>query len=95
MKSMSLTSGLSEGGEAVLLAIWKLKGIGTNTVDERQLKAEMAKEPSDDLSSTLQLLETQGFVEIKDEADRKGVSLTPLGVAILRKIEEDKLQELK
>jgi ribosomal protein S19E (S16A) len=95
MKSMSLTSGLSEGGEAVLLAIWKLKGIGTNTVDERQLKAEMAKEPSDGLNLTLQLLETQGFVEIKDEADRKGVSLTPLGVAILRKIEEDKLQELK
>jgi DNA-binding MarR family transcriptional regulator len=95
MKSMSLTSGLSEGGEAVLLAIWKLKGIGTNTVDERQLKAEMAKEPSEDLSSTLQLLETQGFIEIKDEADRKGVSITPLGVAILRKIEEDKLQELK
>ncbi|MGA2626892.1 MAG: hypothetical protein ABSF63_07515 [Candidatus Bathyarchaeia archaeon] len=92
---MSLTSGLSEGGEAVLLAIWKLKGIGTNTVDERQLKAEMAKEPSEDLSSTLQLLETQGFIEIKDEADRKGVSITPLGVAILRKIEEDKLQELK
>jgi len=95
MKSMSPTSGLSEGGEAVLLAIWKLKGIGTNTVDERQLKAEMAKEPSEDLSSTLQLLETQGFIEIKDEADRKGVSITPLGVAILRKIEEDKLQELK
>ena len=95
MKSMSLTSGLSEGGEAVLLAIWKLKGICTNTVDERQLKAEMAKEPSEDLSSTLQLLETQGFIEIKDEADRKGVSITPLGVAILRKIEEDKLQELK
>ncbi len=95
MKSMSLTSGLSEGGEAVLLAIWKLKGIGTNTVDERQLKAEMEKEPSDELSSTLQLLETQGFIEIKDEADRKGVSITPLGVAILRKIEEDKLQELK
>ncbi|MGP8070697.1 MAG: hypothetical protein ACLP5V_12485 [Candidatus Bathyarchaeia archaeon] len=92
---MSLTSGLSEGGEAVLLAIWKLKGIGTNTVDERQLKAEMEKEPSDELSSTLQLLETQGFIEIKDEADRKGVSITPLGVAILRKIEEDKLQELK
>jgi DNA-binding MarR family transcriptional regulator len=95
MKSMPLTSGLSEGGEAVLLAIWKLKGIGTNTVDERQLKAEMTKEPSDDLSSTLQLLETQGFIELKDEADRKGVSITPLGVAILRKIEEDKLQELK
>jgi len=92
---MPLTNGLSEGGEAALLAIWKLRGIGTNTVDERQVKAEMAKDPPDDLLSTLQQLQTQGFIEIKDEADHKSVSITSLGLAILRKIEEDKLQELK
>jgi len=95
MKSMPLSSGLSEGGEAVLLAIWKLRGIGTNAVDEHQVKAEMAKGPSEDLTPTLQVLEAQGFIEIKDEGDRKGVSITPLGLSILRKIEEDKLQELK
>ena len=79
----------------MLLAIWKLRGIGINTVDERQVKAEMAKGPYEDLTPTLQVLETQGFIEIKDEGDRKGVSITALGLAILRKIEEDKLQELK
>ena len=95
MKTMPFNDTLSEAQEAVLLAIWKLRGIGTSTVDERQLRAEMAKDPPEDLTPTLQLLETQGFIEIKDEADRKSVSITPLGLAILRKIEEDKLQELK
>jgi hypothetical protein len=28
-------------------------------------------------------------------ADHRAISLTPLGLAILRQIEEDKLQELK
>jgi DNA-binding MarR family transcriptional regulator len=95
MKSMSLSNGLSEGGQALLLAIWKQGGIGTNAADERQVTAEMAKSPSEDLTATLQLLEAQGFIEIKDQGDHKGFSLTPLGLAILRKIEEDKLQELK
>ena len=95
MKSMSLSNGLSEGGEALLLTIWKQGGIGANTVDERQVTAEMAKTPSEDLTATLQLLEAQGFIEIKDHEGHKGFSLTPLGLAILRKIEEDKLQELK
>jgi DNA-binding PadR family transcriptional regulator len=95
MKTMPSTNTLSEAQEEVLLALWKLRGIGTSTVDERQLRAEMAKDPSEGLTPTLQLLETQGFIEIKDEGDRKSVSITPLGLAILRKIEEDKLQELK
>lgn len=95
MNNMPLTSGLSEGGEAALLAIWKLRAVGTNTVDEGQVKSEMTNGPSEDVALTLQLLEAQGFIEIKDEADHKGVSITPLGLAILRKIEEDKLQELK
>jgi len=92
---MSLSNGLSEGGEALLLTIWKQGGIGANTVDERQVTAEMAKTPSEDITATLQLLEAQGFIEIKDQGVHKVFSLTPLGLAILRKIEEDKLQELK
>jgi DNA-binding PadR family transcriptional regulator len=95
MKNMPFTNTLSEAQEAVLLAIWKLRGIGSSTVEERLVKAEMTKDPSEDLTPTFQLLETQGFIEIKEEADRKSVSITPLGLAILRKIEEDKLQELK
>jgi ribosomal protein S19E (S16A) len=95
MKSMSLTSGLSEEGEAVLLAVWKLRGIGTNRVDESKVKAEMTNGSSTDLTSTLQILETQGFIDIKDQGTQREVSITPLGLAILRKIEEDKLQELK
>jgi len=95
MKTMPSTNTLSEAQEAVLLAIWKLRGIGANTVDERQVRAEVTKDPSEDLTPIVQLLEAQGFIEIKDEADHKSVSITPLGLAILRKIEEDKLQELK
>ncbi len=95
MKTMPQTDGLSELQATTLLAIWKLKGIGATGVDEDQLKAELTNEPAENISSAVQLLQSQGFIEIKQLAGRKGISITPLGLAILRKIEEDRLQELK
>ncbi len=86
---------LPELQATTLLTIWKLKGIGGNAVDEDQLKAELTNEPTEDVPSAIQLLEAQGFIEIRDLEGRKAISITPLGLAILRKIEEDRLQELK
>ncbi len=95
MKTMPQDNGLSELQETTLQTIWKLKGIGANAVYEDQLRAELTIEPSENIPSTVQLLQAQGFIEVREIEDRKAISLTPLGLAILRKIEEDRLQELK
>jgi hypothetical protein len=91
---MPQTNGLSEIQESILLAIWKLRGIGTSAVEVAQLQSELTNDPPEELPVALQLLHSKGFIEIK-EANGKSTSLTPLGLAILRKIEEDRLQELK
>lgn len=92
---MPQADGLSELQATTLLTIWKLKGIGANAVDEDQLKTELVNEPPENIHSAVQLLQSQGFIEIRDLAGRKAISITSLGLAILRKIEEDRLQELK
>ncbi|HUK50385.1 MAG TPA: hypothetical protein VLV18_05065 [Terriglobales bacterium] len=93
---MPESQGLSETQADILLAIWKLRGIGNNKVDEFKVKAEIIDTISEeDLNSALQTLQSQGFIDAQNNDGRKAFSLTPLGVAILRKSEEDRLQELK
>jgi len=78
----------------VLFAIWKLKGMGTNPVTEDQLKTQITNTPAESLPPALTLLQAQGFVQIDNDGGRKTISITPLGLAILRKVEEDRLQEI-
>jgi predicted transcriptional regulator len=92
--AMPLSNGLSGPQEAVLFAIWKLRGIGNNGVSEEQLKTEMTNTPAENLPTTLSELQTLGFLEINDGVSGKGISMTPLGLAILRKVEEDRLEEI-
>jgi len=93
--TMPPVNGLSEPAETILFAIWKLMGIGTKTVSEEQIKVQVPNQPAENLPANLTQLQTQGFIEIKNHAGQKGISITPLGLAILRKVEEDRLQEIK
>ncbi|HUK28515.1 MAG TPA: hypothetical protein VLV31_08825 [Candidatus Acidoferrales bacterium] len=91
-----LPDALSETQENILLTLWKLKGIGNNRVEEIQIRSELSNQSAnDDLTSALNTLQAQGFLAAESNGDHSSFSLTPLGVAILRKTEEDKLQELK
>ena len=92
---MPAESGLSEPQESILFAIWKLRGIGSSTVTEDQLMSEVASQPAEAVLSALTQLQSLGFVGIASNGERRNVSITPLGVAILRKLEEDRLQEIK
>jgi predicted transcriptional regulator len=93
---MPHTDNLSEIQENILLTIWKLRGIGNNRVDETKIRNELSNLPAnDELESALRTLQVQGFLGSELEGDHPTFSLTPLGVAILRKTEEDRLQELK
>lgn len=92
---MPSTDGLTESGERILLALWKLNGIGKNYVSKNSLKTDLATGASDyRLTDEIVSLRNQGFLETAT-GDDDAISLTPLGLAILRQIEEDKLQELK
>jgi len=91
---MPPANSLSEHQEAVLFAIWKLRGIGTNPLTEDQLKVQMANGPTEALPQALTELQSQGFVQVESNGGRKTVAITPLGLAILRKVEEDRLQEI-
>jgi DNA-binding HxlR family transcriptional regulator len=92
---MPTENGLSEPMQTMLFAIWKLNGVGNNTVGEDQLKTELPDHAPETLPSTLTQLQSLGFVEITTNGDRRKISITPLGVAILRKVEEDRLQEIR
>jgi len=95
MPPMPQTNSLSDLEERILLAIWKLRGIGKNAVDESRLQTELTNETPQNLSGAIEKLRNQGFLERTSLHDRMLLSLTPLGLAILRKVEEDRLQELK
>lgn len=88
-------NGLSEPQKAALFAIWKLKAIGSMAVTEDQVKRQMGDDSNPDIPTILKQLQSQGFVHINDKAGANNVSMTPLGVAILRKVEEDRLEEIK
>jgi hypothetical protein len=94
--AMPSISTLTESEERILLVLWKMKGVGKNRVMEDSLKSNPSLATSGDLlASEMVNLQNQGFIEAVPEEDHNTLSLTPLGLAILRQIEEDRLQELK
>jgi hypothetical protein len=96
MSTMPSPDGISELQERILLVLWKLKGIGANLVDEEILRTALSAEQlQGNWESELGSLQEQGFLQAANKDEKNFISLTPLGLAILRKIEEDKLQELK
>jgi len=96
MRTMPPKGTLSDLEERILLALWKLRGIGKNTINERILKADLAAESeSEGWMEKIRSLNNQGFLEMGNVDGQNSFSLTALGLAILRRIEEDRLQELK
>ncbi len=86
---------LSELEEKILLAVWKLKGIGKNMVMEEAVKADLAEEGAyHEWSKWIANLRRQEFLETSNLDGRTAFSLTSLGLSILRRLEEDRLQEI-
>jgi DNA-binding HxlR family transcriptional regulator len=85
---------LSVLGEKILLAIWKSNAIGIRSVGEDALKSDIS-DSSNGFSQELKTLLNLGFITRGSNGGGSEFALTPLGLAILRQIEEDKLQELR
>jgi hypothetical protein len=89
-------SALTELQQRILLTLWKMNGVGKNHITEDTLKADPTLVSSGDLlTNEIANLQIAGFLEMASANDHNTVSLTPLGLAILRQIEEDRLQELR
>jgi hypothetical protein len=86
---------VSDLGEQILLTLWRLRGIGNKFVKQENLRADLAVDSDQTWVGEIANLQTEGFLTSTNLDGRDAVSLTPLGLAILRQIEEDKLQELK
>ena len=88
--------GISPLQEHILLSLWKLKGIGQNFIDEATLRTVLSTEPMQgNWENEVASLQKQGFLQAAKRDEKKLISITSLGLAILRKVEEDRLQELK
>ena len=85
---------LSVLGQKILLAVWKSNALGVKGVTEDALKTEVA-DSSEGFPQELKTLEDLGFIIKGNSNSPTQFTLTPLGLAILRQVEEDKLQELR
>jgi hypothetical protein len=93
---MAPESSLSELEERILLTLWKLRGIGKNHVREDALRADLVTVGlNSGCTKELASLDDRGFLQSVTVQGEKEISLTPLGLSLLRQIQEDKLEELK
>ena len=94
MRRMPPQDGLSELDERILLALWKLRGIGRNYVKEQALRADLADETGAWVDSISNLC-NRGFLEKTTVDGQDAFAITSLGLSVLRQTEENKLQELQ
>jgi len=86
--------GLPALSEKILSTVWKLNSTGQKAVPEDTVRLELSV-AIDDFVKETEMLHKQGFLSRLKVDEKPSLSLTPLGLAILRQIEEDNLEELK
>ena len=86
--------GLPALSEKILSTVWKLNSTGQKAVPEDTVRAELSA-TNDEFANEAEMLQKQGFLNRSKVNEKPSLSLTPLGLAILRQIEEDNLEELK
>jgi len=84
---------ISELSEKILLTLLRLNGVSTKTIGEQVLRVELNVESAQLLEQT-ETLTQLGFLIGTIVDGQKSFSLTSLGLAFLRQLQEDKLQEL-
>jgi len=78
------------------MAVWRLGGIGQNFVPEYWLGNHLSmKGIAEAWKEGLQELMALGFLETAQKDGGQSYAVSPLGMAILRQLEEDRLEELR
>ena len=86
--------GLPALSEKVVSTLWKMNARGQKPVPEQALRAELSL-TVDEFAKEMERLRNQGFLSNVKVNEIPSISLTPLGVAILRQIEEENLEEIE
>jgi hypothetical protein len=96
MDNMPQSDGISDQEERVLSTLWKLRGIGKNGISAETLTQDLTTQiPNQDWTGKIKNLQELGFLTSETKEGRISFALTPLGLSLLRQVEEDRLQELK
>ena len=96
MHRMPQSGVLSDLEEKVLSTLWKLRGVGDKVISEETLTQNLtAQDSGQDWAGSIRNLQELGFLTSETKDGHMSFALTPLGLAILRQVEEDRLQELK
>ena len=80
--------------EKILSTVWKMNTAGQKAVPEDTVKDELSIS-NDEFTKWVEMLQKQGFLSRVKVNEKPSLFLTPLGIAILRQIVEDSLEELK
>ena len=78
----------------ILSTVWRMNATGQKVVSEDTVRGELSL-TNDEFVKEVDRLQNQGFLSRVKVNEKPSLCLTPLGLAILRQIEEDNLEELK
>ncbi len=78
----------------ILLSMWKAKAIGGRAISIRDLRARLDEEGKGDYRDNLENLENKLLIEVLHNDKEDAVSMTPLGLAYFRQIQDDDLKLL-
>jgi DNA-binding MarR family transcriptional regulator len=82
---------LSPQERQILSAMWKAKAIGDRVISLRDLRARLPDEVKANYVSHLKTLKEKLFIQISHGNNQDAASLTPLGLAFIRQIQDDDL----
>jgi hypothetical protein len=91
MKAMPSEDELSAQKREILLSMWKARAIGNRAISLRDLRARLSDEAKRDFVSHMKSLEARLFVQIIHRNEQDAVSLTPIGLACVRQIQDGSL----
>jgi len=89
-----MTSDLSNKQISILQALWELRALGTHRVSLQQITSRLSEPLSPDVAEQLQVLENQGLITRSDPSDLEPYSLSLLGTACVRQLQDKELSDL-
>jgi DNA-binding MarR family transcriptional regulator len=89
-----MTSDLSNKQISILQALWELRALGTHRVSLQQITSRLSEPLSPDIAEQLQDLENQGLITRSDPSDPEPYSLSLLGTACVRQLQDKELSDL-
>ena len=89
-----MTSDLSSKQISVLLALWELRALGTHMVSLQQVTSRLPEPLGPDAPEQLQDLKNRGLITRSDPSDQESYSLSLLGTACVRQLQDKELSDL-